>query len=138
MKKEGIACFKAETNYFNQRMACGAPVLWSKYTTAMKLALQMARRSFLAENGHSTPHPFTSTVFTCGTQVLKPHFDSPPPTLVRSSEPYFQPNLCESSLIIANDLFLRLFRPPRLVTIIVIAACPIFVKFNARCIDLDF
>ena len=64
MNKEGKACFNAETNDFDQRMTCGAPVCWSKYTSAMKLALHMARRSLLAENGHSTPHPFTSTVLT--------------------------------------------------------------------------
>ena len=26
-------CFNAETNNFDQQMACGAPVRWSKYTT---------------------------------------------------------------------------------------------------------
>ena len=33
MQKDGKTCFNAETNDFNQQMACGAPVLWSKYTT---------------------------------------------------------------------------------------------------------
>ena len=31
--KKQNTCFNTETNGFNQRTACGAPVRWSKYTT---------------------------------------------------------------------------------------------------------
>ena len=34
-------CIKAERNYFDQQMACRAPIRWSKYTTPEK-----ARESF--------------------------------------------------------------------------------------------
>ena len=35
MEKDGKTCFNTETNYFDQRKACGAPVCWSKYTTGI-------------------------------------------------------------------------------------------------------
>ena len=33
MEKDGKTCFNAETNDFDQRMACEAPICWLKYTT---------------------------------------------------------------------------------------------------------
>ena len=32
-EKDEKTCFNAETNDFDQRTACRAPVCWSKYTT---------------------------------------------------------------------------------------------------------
>ena len=31
--RDGKTCLNTKTNDFNQQMACGAPIYWSKYTT---------------------------------------------------------------------------------------------------------
>ena len=36
-EKKQITCLHAETNDFDRRTACGAPVCWSKYTTNINL-----------------------------------------------------------------------------------------------------